>query len=114
MEITTPQYRVWVDAQAATICFEGVLGEGSQSAYAPIEDLMRSVLGPGPAKITVDVRKLSHADEAGINALYKFAIAMRKRGGGSLVVLASKQHAWQGKTLPNLKSFNGNVEVQLS
>ncbi len=64
--------------------------------------------------MTLDVRALTFLNSSGINVLYKFAIATRKKGDLQLVVHGSKGIPWQGKSLPNLKKFNNNFELVLS
>lgn len=75
---------------------------------------MDKVLLTEPRRITLDVRALNFLNSSGINVLYKFAIATRKKGDVQLVVRGSKSIPWQGKSLPNLKKFNSNFELVLT
>lgn len=114
MEIKGVNYRVWYDPSDVVVYFEGILRLGGAQEYTPIEDLLDKVLVAGPKTVTLDVRALSFLNSSGINVLYKFAIATRKKGEVQLVVRGSKNVPWQGKSLPNLKKFNQNFEMLLS
>jgi hypothetical protein len=96
------------------VSFEGILRLSGAQEYQPIEDLLDKVLTSDPKTVTLDVRALSFLNSSGINVLYKFAIATRKRGDLQLVVHGSNAVPWQGKSLPNLKKFNSNFELVLS
>ena len=85
-----------------------------QSPSPLIFSSIKKVLLTEPKAITLDLRALSFLNSSGINVLYKFAIAMRKRGELHLVVRGSKNVPWQGKSLPNLKKFNSNFEMILT
>ncbi|EYF01547.1 slr1658 superfamily regulator [Chondromyces apiculatus] len=113
MEIKGGNYRVWYDANEVTVYFEGILRLGGPQEYAPIETLLDKVLESNPSKITLDLRALNFLNSSGINVLYKFAIATRKKGELQLLVRGSKNVPWQGKSLPNLKKFNQNFELTL-
>lgn len=113
MEIKGGNYRVWYDPDDITVHLEGILRLSGAQEYAPIEELLEKVLNTNPKTITLDVRALNFLNSSGINVLYKFAIATRKRGELQLVVRGSKTIPWQGKSLPNLKKFNQNFEMIL-
>lgn len=114
MEIKGENYRVWYDPANVVVSFEGSLALSGPAEYAPIEDLLEKVLLTEPKVITLDVRALSFLNSSGINVLYKFAIAMRKKGELHLVARGSKSVPWQGTALPNLKKFNSNLELILT
>ena len=77
-DIKGPGYRVWFDAPARTVHFEGVL-RLSTSEYKPIEDLLDRVLLAHPS-LGLRMTELQFLNSSGINMLYKFAIAARKKG----------------------------------
>ncbi len=114
MEIKGENYRVWYDPSEVKVHFEGILRLSGAQEYQPIEDLLHKVLATDPKTVTLDVRALSFLNSSGINVLYKFAIAARKKGDLQLVVHGSKAVPWQGKSLPNLKKFNSNFEMVLT
>ena len=113
MEIKGGNYRVWYEPDDGVVHFEGILRLSGALEYQPIEDLLEKVLLSEPKTITLDVRALAFLNSSGINVLYKFAIAMRKKGDLQLVARGSKSVPWQGKSLPNLQKFNSNFELQL-
>lgn len=111
-EIKGSNYRVWFDTAEVTVHFEGILRLGP-AEYFPIDELLEAVLTTNPKSVTLDVRQLNFLNSSGTNVLYKFAIATRKKGDVQLVVRGSKAIPWQGKSLPNLKKFNQNLELIL-
>jgi len=113
MEIKGGNYRVWYDPTEVTVFFEGILRLSGTQEYQPIEELLEKVLLTNPKIVTLDLRGLNFLNSSGINVLYKFAIATRKKGELQLVVRGSKNIPWQGKSLPNLKKFNSNFEMIL-
>lgn len=113
MEVKGVNHRVWYDPANVVVYFEGILRLGGVQEYQPIEDLLDKVLLTDPKTITLDLRALSFLNSSGLNVLYKFAIATRKKGEMQLVVRGSKNIPWQGKSLPNMKKFNANFEMIL-
>lgn len=111
-DIKGPGFRVWFDLPSRTIHFEGVL-RLSTSEYRPIEDLLDRVLGSTQSAIHVRMTELNFLNSSGINMLYKFAIAARKKGDTSINVHASSSIPWQGKSLPNLKKFLPTIAITL-
>lgn len=110
-DIKGPGYRVWFDATARTVHFEGVL-RLSTSEYKPIEDLLDRVLLANPA-LALRMTELQFLNSSGINMLYKFAIAARKKGETEIKVHGSSTIPWQGKSLPNLKKFLPTIVIAL-
>lgn len=113
MEIKGGNYRVWYDPAYVVVSFEGILRLSGAQEYEPIENLLDKVLMTEPKTITLDLQALHFLNSSGINMLYKFAIATRKKGDLQLVVRGSKNTPWQGKSLPNLKKFTPNFELIL-
>ena len=114
MEIKGGTYRVWFDPNECTVSFEGILRLSGHEEYQPIDKLLERVLENGPSRVTLDMRRLSFLNSSGINVLYKFAIATRKQSDIQLIVRASKSMSWQGRSLPNLKRFNPNFELNFA
>lgn len=111
-DIKGPGYRVWFDAPSHTLHFEGVL-RLSTSEYKPIEDLLQQVLASSRAALRLRMTELNFLNSSGINVLYKFAIAARKKGDTELHVHAASSIPWQGKSLPNLKKFLPAIVITL-
>jgi len=111
--IKGPGYRVWFEADAATVHFEGSLRLGT-AEYVPIADLLNEVLAARPPTITLRMRELVFLNSSGINTLYKFIIAVRKLGELAVHVEASSTITWQGKSLPNLRKFLPSITLTMS
>lgn len=111
-EIKGQGYRVWYDPSSKTVHFEGVL-RLSTSEYKPIEELLDHVLAEGPPMLRLRMTELQFLNSSGINLLYKFAIAVRKKATTELHVHASSAIPWQGKSLPNLKKFLPTIVITL-
>lgn len=111
MEIKDPNYRVWFDPSTSTVFLEGSLRLNTRE-YEPISDLLEQAAGQCPGTLVVNVHDLAFCNSSGINALYKFAISMRKRGDRKLVVRAGDRVAWQAKSLPNMTRFCPGAVVE--
>jgi hypothetical protein len=109
-EIRDTDYRVWHDEASATLCFEGSIRLRPHD-YEPLWSFIVAALDRRPPALTLDLSKLVFLNSSGINAIYKLAVEMRKRGGVKLVVVAG-DGAWQKKSLPNLKRFLPDVELR--
>ena len=107
MEISTNDYRVWTEGSA--IHYEGTMRLSGTDAYAPILDIMNSVLAAKPELITMDLTSLEFLNSSGINLLAKFTIEIRKQR-----VLGSKSIPWQSKSLRNLQRLHPALELTIS
>ena len=112
-EIKGPGYRVWFDAQAATVHLEGSLRLGTNE-YEPIAALLNAVIERHPPAITLRMTDLVFLNSSGINTLYKFAIAIRKLGDIAVHVHASSTISWQSKSLPNLRKFLPGITLTMN
>lgn len=113
-EIRDTDYRVWFEAEAnrAALRFEGSIRLRPHD-YEPLWSFLVAALDGKPETLTLDFRTLTFLNSSGINAVYKLAVEMRKRGGLKLLVL-SNDNAWQKKSLPNLKRFLPGTEIQIA
>jgi hypothetical protein len=109
MEIRNTEYSVWNDG--ATIHYEGTMRLSGTEAYAPILELMQSILASKPETIVLDLTELEFLNSSGINLLAKFTIDVRKQPGIGLSVKGSTRIPWQSKSLPNLKKLHPAVEL---
>jgi hypothetical protein len=75
--------------------------------------MLERVLASGKPQLRLRMTELGFLNSSGINMLYKYAIAVRKRGDLELVVNASSSIPWQGKSLPNLKKFLPTIVITL-
>ena len=112
MDIKTNEYRVW--AEGATIHYEGTMRLSGTDAYAPILEIMQSVLASKPQTIVLDLTELEFLNSSGINLLAKFTIEVRKQPGVGLAVRGSTRIPWQSKSLPNLKKLHPAVDLEIS
>ncbi len=104
-EINGPKHRLWFDSKRATIHIEGSLRLSSDQ-YKPIADFLNQAIETcAGASLTLNLCDLEFLNSSGINTLYKFAIALRKRGDTALEVRGSNAISWQTKSLSNLKRF---------
>jgi hypothetical protein len=71
------------------VIFNGNLAPNGTEEYQPLQDLLEKVLATRPGALTLDMRALTGANDAGINVSYKFAISTRKQGEVKLKVLRS-------------------------
>lgn len=112
-EIKGPGYRVWFDAAASTVHFEGSLRLGT-AEYEPIAALLESVQARQPRAITLRMTDLVFLNSSGINTLYKFVIGIRKSGNLAVHVDASATIPWQSKSLPNLRKFLPSITITMN
>jgi hypothetical protein len=112
MEIKTNEYRVW--SEGAEIHYEGTLRLSGTEAYAPILELMNSVLAQKPKVIVLDLTALEFLNSSGINLLARFTIEMRKHPDIGLAVRGSTRIPWQSRSLPNLKKLYPAVDLVIS
>lgn len=110
-EIAGDDYQVRVEDQR--VHFSGVLRLPGP-AYGPISDLLQDVAQSAAGEVQVDLRALLFVNSAGINVLYRFAIALRKKGGTRLVVLGAESIGWQQRSLRNLSHFHSDLDLQFS
>ncbi len=111
-EIKGAGYRVWLDGSSNTVHFEGTL-RLSTSEYRPIEELLDAIVAADPPSLRLRMTELIFCNSSGINMLYKFAIAVRKKGNAQVFVDASATVPWQAKSLPNLKKFLPTIAISL-
>ena len=109
-EIKGQGYRVWLDPSTRTVHFEGIL-RLSTGEYQPIEELLNGILASEPPQLCLSMTDLQFLNSSGINMLYKFAIAVRKKGAPEIRVRAANTIPWQGKSLPNLKKFLPTIAI---
>ncbi|MGC9526505.1 MAG: slr1659 superfamily regulator [Limnospira sp.] len=110
-EIKGEDYIVRYDPQTMTVTFDGELSLGSSAEYEPIKKLLEAVVASEPETMTLDVKKVSFLNSAGISMLSKFVIALRKHEGTQLIVVGTEAMPWQVKSLKNLKKFLPSLQL---
>lgn len=98
--ITGENYSVGWDAASRTAALNGVLRLNGLEEYAPVARFLSEAVPAGA--MTLDLRRLEFLNSSGIAMLSKFVIEIRNRKTVDLLILGSKDIAWQGKSLPNL------------
>jgi hypothetical protein len=112
MEFKDSDYRVWFDAAAATVFFEGSLRLATAD-YKPLSDMLDAVTARKPPSLTLNLRDLHFMNSSGINTLYKFVVNLRKAASTRLIVRGDSSIGWQVKSLPNIKRFLPTADVSL-
>ncbi|MBH23478.1 MAG: hypothetical protein CMH57_03235 [Myxococcales bacterium] len=113
LEFSDTGYRVWYEPDTHTVFFEGSLRLNTAD-YAPLSAMLKEIVAADPPRLTLHLRGLEFLNSSGINALYKFTIALRRRPGGAppLTLLSSRAIAWQAKSLPNIKRFLPSATIE--
>lgn len=112
MEIKNEDYYINYNNETTTINCEGSLRLGGIKEYVPVVELFNKVLDMEPPLITFDIRQLQFLNSSGINVLSKFVIKVRQKKNVQMVVQGSKQIAWQGKSLKNLKRLMPSLQLE--
>lgn len=113
MEIKTENYCICYDPATATVSFAGSLRLRGPEEYAPIAQLLGSVVDRSPRKIILNLQQLEFLNSSGISMLSKFIMGVRKQGGVQTIVQGSQSIGWQGKSLKNLQKLMPALELEL-
>ena len=111
-EIQADPYSCQYDPETATFRWDGVVRLGQIEDYEPIGKLLEDALNKDPSRLTLDLTKLNFLNSSGINFLAQFTLKVRERKDFQLVVKASKDIPWQGKSLKNLKKIMDSVQLE--
>lgn len=112
-EFNTEDYQVKYDSESTAITMEGSLRLSGQEESSPINELFDDILALEPPRITLNLRALEYLNSSGINMLSKFVIQVRRKKTVNLVVLASSQIPWQGKSLKNLQRLMPALQLEV-
>ncbi|MDJ1182784.1 slr1659 superfamily regulator [Roseofilum casamattae] len=104
-EVRDDDYCIQYESSSATAIFEGKLSLRGPAEYAPIADLLESVVLSEPEHLTLNLQKLQFLNSSGIRVLSKFIFNLKKKTEIRVTVLGTKDIAWQSKSLKNLKKF---------
>jgi hypothetical protein len=113
-EIKGENYTVIYDPNLATISFQGSLRLGGMTEYQPILDLLNEVLSKNLPNIILNVQELDFLNSSGISMLSKFIINARKHQVTLIMIKASDNIPWQGKSLKNLQRLLPSLQLELS
>jgi hypothetical protein len=112
MEIKEQDYSIRYDTTAATLCCIGTLRLIGVNAYTPFSELLDQVVELEPPMITVNLRQLKSINSSGITTFAKFVIKVSQKENIQMVIQGSKQIAWQGKSLINLKRLMPRLQLE--
>ncbi len=113
-EIKGENYTVIYDSNLATISFQGSLRLGGMSEYQPILDLLNDILSKNLPTMTLDLQELDFLNSSGISMLSKFIINARKHQVSQIIIKASANIPWQGKSLKNLQRLLPILQLEFS
>ncbi|MCG8424310.1 MAG: hypothetical protein MJE77_40980 [Proteobacteria bacterium] len=113
LEIKDPNYRVWYEPKSHTVYFEGKL-RLQPGAYRDIEVLLQKVMDLEQERIRLHLHDLQYLNSSGLNMLFKFVVALRKKGSINLAVRASKAIFWHSKAIANIERFFPSAELELA
>jgi hypothetical protein len=112
-EIKDEEFNIYYDPSSTTIYFQGELGLGSPSAYAPIAHLLEYVLISEPAIMTLNFTKLEFLNSSGISMISRFIIGLRNKQTIQVIEIGSHDIPWQGKSLKNLEKLLPTLQLKL-
>lgn len=113
MEIKTGDYSVCYDPVTETVICQGSLRLSGTEEYAPIVQLLNNLADQEPPTLTLNLRQLEFLNSSGISIISKFVIKVRQKGNIQMVVKASKNIPWQGKSLKNLQRLMPSLQLEL-
>lgn len=111
-EVKEAEYQVWYESKAETVHFKGAL-RLPVKGYTPLSELLDDVLKNTKSLLILEFSELGYLNSSGINAVFRFIIALRKRGDIRLIIRGKKSISWQGKALKSAGRFYPGVELQL-
>jgi anti-anti-sigma factor len=114
MEIKADTYCVHYNTTNETVIFEGSLRLNGMEEYAPISDLLDSVVEKEPNKIVLNLKDLKFLNSSGISMLSKFIINVRKKQNINMIVIGTEANPWQSKSLKNLQRLMPSLTLELA
>jgi len=112
-DITTEDYRIWLDSDQKTIYFQGFLRLEGMKEYQPIMDNLLATLANIP-DLTLNLEGLEFLNSSGISMLSMFVMKVRGQIGASLTLKGSKNILWQTKSLRNLQRLMPNLNLEFA
>jgi len=112
VEIKGEDYTVSYNPDTNVIVCMGSLRLAGKEEYAPVTDLLDSILIDCPLSIIMDLSHLQFLNSSGINILSKFVIQVRKQENVQLTVKGAINIPWQGKSLKNLQRLMPALKLE--
>ncbi len=104
-------YAVEFHPEQDCVRMSGALRLGGLAEYGPISAMLEDALN-GRERLVLDLSELEFLNSSGIATLSKFVILARNHGDCALVICGSRDIAWQGKSLNNLKRLMPALELR--
>ncbi|HEY9867152.1 MAG TPA: hypothetical protein V6D21_23455 [Candidatus Obscuribacterales bacterium] len=111
--IKAEDYEVIYEPETATVTLSGSLRLSGLEDTNPVIKLLHQVLEENPSLITINLKELEFLNSSGINMLSKFVIKVRQKKDTALIVLASTNIPWQGKSLKNLQKLMPSLDLKI-
>lgn len=111
MEITSEKYSVQYDKETQTVSCRGALRLAGMEDYAPIVELLDTVLQDHPSTLRLNLQELEFLNSSGINVLSKFVLKVRGKEDMRLIVQGSTAIPWQERSLKNLQRLMPKLEL---
>lgn len=112
MEVKGDDYRVWYIPESTSIYCQGSLRLAGTEEYAPIVNILDSVIEEFPQNITLNLCQLEFLNSSGINVLSKFVIRVRQKENIKIIVQGFENIPWQGKSLKNLQRLMPSLKLE--
>lgn len=109
--IETEDYRVYHQAETATVFLEGFLRLDGMEAYQPIMNLL--LAAAQGETCTVDLHQLEFLNSSGISMLSMFVVKVRDRATTRLRFRGSEGILWQTRSLKNLKRLMPALQIEM-
>ena len=106
-------FEVQCDENGSTVSFKGALRLTGTEDYAPILDILRGYLDRHVSQIVLDLRELDFLNSSGITMFSRFVIDTRDRGSSELLIIASSEIPWHGRSLKNLQRLMPSLSIHM-
>jgi hypothetical protein len=112
IEVKSEDYHVWYEPKSTSIYCQGSLRLAGTEEYAPIVDILESVLNQTTTHINLNLCQLEFLNSSGINVLSKFVIKVRQKDGMQITVQGAEDIPWQRKSLKNLQRLMPSLKLE--
>jgi hypothetical protein len=107
-------FKILFQPETHSLKFEGTLRLNDRDkSYESLVELLDGVANSSCDKIILDLQELRFLNSLGIGVISKFVIHVRNRSESQLMVVGSRQVAWQSKLLRNLIRLMPSLESNL-
>ncbi|MGK7907818.1 MAG: STAS domain-containing protein [Synechococcus sp.] len=111
MKNKSPSYSIYYDCESEIVSLSGKLHLiQREKAFHEILSWFDLIIDKEPPRVLLDVSGLDYLNSMGISMIAKFVIRARDKKTIHVVVKASKEIIWQGKSLVNLKRIMPSID----